>query len=165
VWSHFYASSEEIFGYFKGVVTDYDLSKNIRLSHDVLSAKWEEAKGHWRVTVRKPDGEEFEDWADVLINATGFLSNWEWPKIAGFLDFEGTTIHGAAWPKDLDVRGKKVAVIGSGSTAVQIVSNIAPLVDHLYTWIRSPVWVMPAYASQYAGLNGTNIECKSFPLQ
>jgi cation diffusion facilitator CzcD-associated flavoprotein CzcO len=161
VWSHFYASAEEIFDYFKGVVTQYDLGKYIRLSHTVAAANWEESKGQWRVTVRKADGEQFEDWADVFINATGFLSNWEWPKIAGLQDFEGTLIHGAAWPKDFDASGKKVAVIGSGSTAVQIVSNIAPLVDHLYTWVRSPVWVMPAYASQYAGPNGTNLECRS----
>lgn len=95
VWDKFYASAEEIFAYFKGLAVDYDLLKYVRLEHNVVSANWNDETAKWHVIVRGPDGKDVEDTCDVFVNASGFLSNWEWPKIDGLNDFKGTKVHGA----------------------------------------------------------------------
>lgn len=81
----------------------------------------------WDVTVeRTTDGTQFVDSAHVFINGTGVLNDWKWPDIPGRESFEGTMLHSAVWPKNVDLKDKRVAVIGVGSTAVQIIPNIEP---------------------------------------
>lgn len=88
-------------------------------------------------------------------------SAWKWPDIPGLHDFRGELYHTAAYDDTVDLKGKKVAVIGSGSSGVQVVASIYKDVDKLYHWIRSPIWVTAGYGSKYASENGDNFECKS----
>lgn len=89
-------------------------------------------------------------------------SNWKWPNIKGLHSFRGSLQHSARYKEGLDLRGKRVAVIGVGSSGIQIVSNIAPEVKQLYTWIRSPTWITAAFAQRFAGKDGGNFRCQVF---
>ncbi|KAJ5738507.1 hypothetical protein N7493_001662 [Penicillium malachiteum] len=122
-----YFTSAEILTYFKGVATKYDLYKNIQLNHQVTAAAWDENQGIWNVEVKNLNtGSVIQDWGHVLINGCGVLNNWKRPEIPGLHSFAGDLIHSAAWPDSQDLTGKAVAVLGCGSSGVQIVPTIQP---------------------------------------
>ncbi|EXJ67384.1 uncharacterized protein A1O5_09397 [Cladophialophora psammophila CBS 110553] len=156
-WSHYYVGAAEILQYFRDVVDKHDLCKYMKLSHEVLGASWDSTKVKWIVTVKAPDGSTFEDSCDFLINASGLLNKWKWPEIKGLESFTGVRLHSANYDPSIDLQGKTVAVIGSGSSGLQIVTSIQPVVEHLYTWIRSPIWVSAGFASNFAGKDGQNL--------
>lgn len=83
-------------------------------------------------------------------------SNWQMPDIQGLRDYKGTIVHTADYPPDLELEKRHVAVVGNGSSGIQIVANIQSRVSHLYTWIRSPTWMTAGFASKYAGPGGAN---------
>ncbi|OQV00818.1 hypothetical protein CLAIMM_06266 [Cladophialophora immunda] len=159
IWSQYYAESPEIFDYFKGIVVKYGLSKYIKLRHRVDHAEWDDEEGHWQITVTDLDsGNQFTESCDIFINAGGPLNFWEWPKIRGLNEFKGVLVHSAAYPEGLDLNGKRVAVVGIGSSGVQIIAKIQPQVEKLYTWISTPTWMTPSFASKYSGPGGLNFK-------
>lgn len=122
-----YSGWSEILQYFQGIASRYGLYKYIKLRHKVSDAKWDEESGMWNVKIQKLDtGEVIEDSCHILINGTGILNNWKWPDIPGLHSFKGDLVHSAAWTEDRDVRDKRVAVLGSGSSGIQIVPAIQP---------------------------------------
>ncbi|EIM90702.1 FAD/NAD-P-binding domain-containing protein [Stereum hirsutum FP-91666 SS1] len=155
-WSEFYASSPEICEHFQDVVDKYGLMKYIHLQHEVVRAEWFDDVKKWQIVVRGPDGSLFDDECDVFINGGGILNTWKWPAIEGLHDFKGTLCHTARWPKNLDITGKRVAVLGSGSSGIQLLASIQPKAGHIHHWIRSPTWITSAFAQQYAGPGGRN---------
>lgn len=100
----------------------------IKLSHRVVGAVWNEEDKMWHVKIQRGDdpNDIVEDKAHVFINATGVLNKWKWPDIKGRELFKGPMLHSANWDYSIDLKGKKVGVIGSGSSAVQIVPSIQP---------------------------------------
>jgi cation diffusion facilitator CzcD-associated flavoprotein CzcO len=90
----------------------------------------------------------------------GRFSHWEWPKIDGLNDYKGLLVHSAAYPEGLDLQDKRVAVVGIGSSGVQITAKISSQVDKLYTWISTPTWMTPGFAPKYSGPGGQNFACK-----
>ncbi len=157
-WSDFYSSSEEIWEYLNGIVERNGLRKYMKLRHTVLGAKWSPQDAKWIVQVERPDGQVFEDRCDFFINGSGLLNNWKWPDIKGLKSFRGPICHSAAYDTSLDVEGKRVAVIGSGSSSIQIVAAIQPKVKQLHTWVRSQIWVTPGFAQTFAGPGGMNMK-------
>ncbi|ORY01282.1 cyclohexanone monooxygenase [Clohesyomyces aquaticus] len=157
-WSQYYSSSEEIWQYFKDVATKYDLEKYVQLKTSVQSAAWDEESGQWKLRILKPDGKEVDDWCDVLISGSGVLNSWKYPKIPGLDLFKGKLMHSARWDNTYDLAGKAVAVIGGGSSAVQIIPGIQPKVGKLFAFLRSPVWITTGFGAKYAGPGGTNFE-------
>ncbi|KAF9889079.1 hypothetical protein FE257_008056 [Aspergillus nanangensis] len=158
-WKHFYSEGAEILQYFKDVVEEFDLRKHFVFSHEVLRAEWIEDRGLWKVQVRNTcTGEVFDDYGEIFINNGGLLNNWRWPDIEGLQDFKGLKCHTAQWDDSIDYRNKRVAVIGTGSSGVQVIPYIAPDVSQLFTWIRSSTWITAGFAQQYAGAGGTNFE-------
>ncbi|KKY19679.1 putative cyclohexanone monooxygenase [Diplodia seriata] len=157
-WSHFYSYSPEIWRYLKDIEEENDfIKKYIRLRHQVEMAEWDSHAGVWRFKIRNlVTGEVFGDAAEFFINAGGVLHKWKWPDIPGLHDFKGKLMHSANYEEGYDLSGKKVAVIGSGSSGVQIVAAITPKVDQLYHWVRNPVWVTAAFAQGWAGPDGSN---------
>jgi cation diffusion facilitator CzcD-associated flavoprotein CzcO len=91
------------------------------------------------------------------------LSHWKWPDIAGIDTFKGRLFHTARYEEGYDLKGKRVAVIGSGSSGVQVVASIYPEVSKLYTWVRSPTWITAGFAQKFAGPDGANLECSFAP--
>ncbi|VUC32182.1 unnamed protein product [Clonostachys rosea] len=134
--------SQEIWEYMKGIVMDEKLDRSITLSTEVVKAVWNESTSTWTVSLASTDGSrQWEEECNVFLNGTGFVNAWKWPDIEGY-----------------DIKGKRVAVIGSGSSGVQTVATLYDEVSKLYTWVRSPTWITAGFAQKYAGKNGANFE-------
>ncbi|KAK5746397.1 hypothetical protein LTR17_000777 [Elasticomyces elasticus] len=159
-WSQFYASGAEILAYWNRVAQKYDVRKHMKLSHRVTEAKWNAGDAKWAVTVEDlVTGNCTIDHGDVLITAIGVLNLWEWPKIPGLSDFEGKLMHSADYDTDFDVQGKNVAVIGAGSSGIQIVPTIQPEVRRLDHYVRGSTWIATPMAAQELekrGIEGGN---------
>lgn len=157
-WSHFYSSAQEIWQYFKDVATKHDLEKYIQLKTTVEAATWQEDRGQWTIRALGPDGVPFEDWCDILISGTGVLNSWKYPDIPGIDLFKGKLMHSAKWDATYDLTGKTVAVVGGGSSAVQIIPAIRPKVKKLVPFLRSPTWITQGFGAKYAAPGGTNFK-------
>ncbi|KAF7190309.1 putative sterigmatocystin biosynthesis monooxygenase stcW [Pseudocercospora fuligena] len=157
VWTTYYANGPEILQYFQNTVRKFGLDRYLRLQHRVDHAEWQEHEGKWKLLVTDlRTGEQSIDEAEIFVNAMGFLSNWHMPNIEGLNEFQGVVAHSANYPEDLVLKGKRVAVVGNGSSGIQLVTSIQKEVSHLYTWIRSPTWITPGFAQKWAGKNGEN---------
>ncbi len=95
---------------------------------------------------------------EYFINAGGVLNNFKWPTIKGLDQYKGKLMHSAEYEEGYPLEGKKVAVLGAGSSGVQIVSKIQAKVDKLYHWIRNPIWITAGFAQTWAGKDGANFE-------
>ncbi|KAF2008609.1 putative dimethylaniline monooxygenase [Aaosphaeria arxii CBS 175.79] len=159
-WPSFYSSAGDILAYFKGVVEKYNLMQYIKLNHQVVGATWNEQEQRWHVKIQRGDdlNDVIEDSADVFINASGVLNKWKWPAIKGRETFQGPMLHSANWDDSIELKGKRVGVIGSGSSAVQIVPNIQPIVGDMKCFIRSPGWVTAGFGQRFAGKGGANFK-------
>jgi cation diffusion facilitator CzcD-associated flavoprotein CzcO len=145
-WSEFYASGQEIERYLQKVADKYKVRRFMKFNHKCVGATWDEENGKWNVHVQGPKGEDIKDSCDVLITATGILNNWKWPDIPGIHDFAGLKVHSAVWPDDLDLTGKKVAIIGNGSSAIQITPKLQKIVERLDLYARGSTWISPPLA-------------------
>lgn len=138
-WSRMYAPQPEIHAYLRHVATKYDLLRHVRFHANLIGSRYDEARQLWVVTAE--DGRVFE--GEVLVSGMGGLSNPATPHLPGIETFQGTTFHSATWDHGYDLADKRVAVIGSGASAIQFVPRIAPLVASLLYFQRTPPWVVP----------------------
>ncbi|KAK6811378.1 hypothetical protein RU639_012809 [Aspergillus parasiticus] len=146
-WSEFYASSKEILQYWKDIVAKYGVRKYMQLNHKVVEARFNDAEAKWHVKIENGlTGDLINDTCDVLYGCIGALNDWKWPDIPGLFDFQGKLVHSAAWDAEWDVSGLSVAVIGAGSSAIQIVPAIQPKVKHLDNYVRGQTWIAPPVA-------------------
>jgi cation diffusion facilitator CzcD-associated flavoprotein CzcO len=139
LWPKRFAKQPDIHDYLRSVVERRDIGSHIRFGTEVIDAEFDEAKNQW--LVRTTTGETLA--ADVLVPAVGQLSRPALPDIAGIERFRGVAFHSAQWRHDSTVSGKRVAVIGTGASAIQFVPAIAPSIDHLTLFQRSAAWVFP----------------------
>jgi cation diffusion facilitator CzcD-associated flavoprotein CzcO len=162
LWSHYYSFSPEIWEYLKDIERENNfIGKYIKLRHRIERVEWDDEAGLWRFKVKNEDtGETIDDEAEFFINAGGVLNNWKWPNIPGLDDFKGKLMHSAAYEEGYPLDGKKVAVIGAGSSGVQIVAKIQRNVKTLYHWVRSPIWITAGFAQRWAGYDGANFACQ-----
>ncbi|KAK1676414.1 hypothetical protein BDP55DRAFT_550601 [Colletotrichum godetiae] len=143
-WSSFLSPAEEIQAYLCRLCDDEDLRRQIKTNHLVTGAFWDEVAGIWTVRVKNlEDGVEFGDHCEFLLNASGILNNWKWPDIPSLQDFAGSLLHSANWDETFDWKGKRVAVIGNGSSGVQIVPAVQKDAKEMIHFIRGPTWIMP----------------------
>ena len=138
-WTRMFAQQPEIERYLQHVADKYDLLKHVRFGANVVAASWDEAAALWRV--KTADGRSFS--GRVLVSGMGALSNPSIPKIPGLDEFGGKRFHSAQWDHDYDLSGKRVAVIGTGASAIQFVPQIVPKLAHLDLYQRTPPWIMP----------------------
>lgn len=139
-WSAYYVSGSEIYKYIKDITRKFELDKHVQLESRVTGAVWNEQTGNWNVSVKCGDAVK-SDWCDILVNGGGFLNNPKWPDIPGQQAFQGALVHSASWPKSLDWTGKRVGIIGNGSSGIQILPQIAKTAAKVITYIRSPTWI------------------------
>jgi cation diffusion facilitator CzcD-associated flavoprotein CzcO len=137
-WSHSFSRQPEILGYLSQVAERYRLPGHIRLETEVREARWDPAAVRWRVRTTGGDLT-----ADVLLAAGGPLSNPAIPDLPGLDTFPGQVFHSARWDHAADLAGRRVAVVGTGASAIQIVPQIQPVVQRLMLFQRTPAWVMP----------------------
>jgi 4-hydroxyacetophenone monooxygenase len=142
-WSHFFAKRDELWNYFERVADKYDLRNHIRLGVEVTEARYDEAGAVWRITAQGVDGTRQEFSARVLVSAVGVLNRPKRPDIAGLSSFAGPAFHTAQWDRNFNWRGKRIAMIGTGASGHQVGPTIAPEVERLMIFQRSPHWVVP----------------------
>jgi cation diffusion facilitator CzcD-associated flavoprotein CzcO len=137
-WSRAYPLQSEIRDYLRRCAEDYGVMPYIRFGHELVGADWDEGARSWRLETSRGSLT-----ADMLVGGFGGLSQPSIPDIPGLDAFEGTVFHSAAWDHDHDLSGERVAVIGTGASAVQFVPRIQPHVGTLHVFQRTPSWVMP----------------------
>lgn len=137
-WSHFFARQAEIRDYTHAVATRFGIMPRVRLNHELLGAAWDENAGLWRLDTRAG---AFT--ARFVIFACGPMHKPVTPRIKGIESFTGQSFHSARWDHSQDLAGKRVAVIGSGASAIQFLPAIQPDVAALTLFQRTPPWVLP----------------------
>jgi cation diffusion facilitator CzcD-associated flavoprotein CzcO len=140
-WSRVYAPGEELKAYAEHCVEKYRLRDRIRLGTKVVAAKFDEEARSWRIETAH--GENIT--ARFVVGATGVFTQPKPPGIPGVETFAGTTMHTARWDHTVDLRGKRVAVIGTGASAIQVIPVIAREVEHLTVFQRTPIWCLPKF--------------------
>ena len=143
-WNHRYSYGPEIHAYFQGVARHHGLHERIRFGSEVVEAVWTGKR--WRL--RTDDGETHD--ADFVVAATGVLHHPHYPEIEGLDDFAGRAFHTARWPDDVDLTGKRVGVIGTGSTSIQLIPRVAEVAARLEVFQRTAQWVFPVPNAAYS---------------
>jgi cation diffusion facilitator CzcD-associated flavoprotein CzcO len=138
-WTRTHARQPELQKYLEETVDEFGLRPHLRLGVTVEAATWDDERHVW--TVELDDGTVDE--CHVLVSGVGFLNVPRYPTWPGLDDFEGPAFHTARWEHQHDLTGKVVAVVGTGSSATQVVPALQPIVQHLYVFQREPGWVMP----------------------
>ncbi len=143
-WSRHYAKQEEVLEYLKDFVDHYGLREFIRFNTEVEQARYDESQSRWEVTLRSGDGEPETVTAEIVISAVGLLSRPSVPDIPGRETFDGEIFHSAEWPAGVSAKDKRVAVIGTGASAMQIIPGIVNDAAAVKVFQRSPQWIAPA---------------------
>ncbi|MBU8825342.1 flavin-containing monooxygenase [Mycolicibacterium goodii] len=138
-WSRLFSTGTEIKNYADDVADKYDVRRHIRFNTTVTGARWDEDDAVWRLSLA--GGEQLR--ARFLITATGFLSQPRTPDIPGITEFDGKVIHTTDWDDEYSLHGRRVAIIGTGATAVQLIPELAERVAELTVYQRTPIWVVP----------------------
>ncbi|WP_410640571.1 flavin-containing monooxygenase [Amycolatopsis sp. lyj-346] len=146
-WSRAYSPQPEIWRYLREVADKHDLRRFIRFGQEMTGARWDAEENRWHVATR--GGDEFTGTA--LVAGVGALHLPMIPELPGIEGFAGPAYHSAQWRHDVDLAGKKVAVIGTGASAVQFVPKIAPEVAELTLFQRTPPWIMPKADQEMSG--------------
>lgn len=142
-WPQYYAKRDNVQAYLAVTAEKFGLLEHIRFGVRVEDAKFDEDSGTWHVSGTDSDGSELHVESTFLVSAVGQLNQPKIPKIPGQDSFAHEQFHSARWPADLDLRGRKVAVIGTGASAMQLVPAIAETVESLVVFQRSPQWIAP----------------------
>jgi cation diffusion facilitator CzcD-associated flavoprotein CzcO len=144
-WSHRYAHGAEIQQYFEKVARKYGVTEKVRFNEAVTAAHYE--KGKWTVETSKGD----TLLADFVVSATGILHHPAKPHFEGLEDYQGTVFHTAEWDHSVDLKGKRVGIIGTGSTAAQAISELPPVASKLTVFQRTAQWILPTPNREFNG--------------
>jgi cation diffusion facilitator CzcD-associated flavoprotein CzcO len=137
-WSSTFSGQREIWDYLRGCAERYGLMSHMRFDHDVVGAEWDADERLWRI-----DTSQGPITADVIVAGQGGLSDPSIPDLPGLDRFEGATFHSAEWDHEHELAGERVAVVGTGASAIQFVPRIQPLVKQMHVFQRTAPWVVP----------------------
>lgn len=137
-WSHLFAKQPEILDYLEEVVAKFNLGGKIEFNNELLSAKWDKANHIWNLETSKGLYQ-----AKTVVFTTGPITEPSMPKIKGIESFKGEMFHSARWNHDADLKGKRIAVIGTGASAIQFIPQVQPLAKELIVFQRTAPWVLP----------------------
>ena len=137
-WRHTFARGQEIHRYIQAVAAEHGLEAQLHFGQELLDASWDDERQFWSITTT-----DLELTADLVIDATGPLTEPKVPEIEGLETFEGTIFHSASWDHGHDLSGERVAVVGTGASSIQFVPEIQPRAAHVTVFQRTPGWVMP----------------------
>jgi 4-hydroxyacetophenone monooxygenase len=163
-WSKHFELRDELEEYFTHTYQMLGAERRTRFGWKVTSARFDAGSGQWSVAMCRPDGSTQSEVFDAVISAVGILNRPKMPAIAGLDQFRGPSFHSSTWPADLDIRGKRVAVIGSKASAMQIVPAVVDDVAALTVLQRTPPWVAPFEKFQVAINPDVRRVLRAFPL-
>lgn len=141
-WSRYFSPRDQLYDYLERCADEFGVRQNIRFRTSVTSARWNEAASTWQVELSTAEGTEVVE-ADFLVSAIGQFGQPKLPSIDGLETFAGPSFHTAAWPDDLRLEGRNVAIVGTGASCMQIVPSIVDSVGRLTIYQRSPQWARP----------------------
>lgn len=153
-WSRSFSPQSEIWAYLRDCARRFGVLPHLRYDSEVLSATWQEDRGHWRIETTRGTYT-----AEIFVAGSGALSDPAIPKLPGLETFEGTVFHSAEWNHDHDLTGRAVAVIGTGASAIQFVPQVAPQVGILQLFQRTPPWIMPRLDRRWSTLEKLAYRC------
>jgi 4-hydroxyacetophenone monooxygenase len=142
-WPQFFSTQPALLEYFRGFADDAGLREHIRFNTEVTEARFDDAAQRWTVATRDRSGTDAAEEFDIVVSAVGQLNRPKYPDLPGVGEFAGPAFHSARWDHDVDLAGKRVAVIGTGASAVQFIPEIAGEVGELLVFQRTPPWLAP----------------------
>jgi 4-hydroxyacetophenone monooxygenase len=163
-WAHHFELRAELEHYFADTYERLGAAPHTRFGTEVVSAEWQPDAFRWLVGFRGPDGAYSESSYDAVISAVGVLNRPKLPRLPGIGTFRGVSFHSSAWPQDFDVTGKRVAIVGSGASAMQIVPAIVDRVASLDVFQRTPPWIAPFEKFQQPIDSGSRYLLRTFPM-
>ena len=137
-WGQSFSPQPEIWDYLRRCAKNFGVLPHIRFNHEVTSAEWDDSAARWRIETSRGNYT-----ADALVMAAGALSEPALPRLKGLDQFKGKTFHSARWDHGYELTGRRVAVVGTGASAIQFVPEIQPAVARLYVFQRTPPWIVP----------------------
>jgi 4-hydroxyacetophenone monooxygenase len=141
-WSEYFSQRDELLAYFRNFAHRHGLEEHIRFNTEVTAARYDEAGAVWEVELKSAEGTRSMR-ANAIVSAVGQLNRARIPEIAGREEFQGVQVHSAEWDPTLELKGKRVAVLGSGASAFQLVPEVAKIAAKLYVFQRSAPWMLP----------------------
>lgn len=159
-WPKYLSPSDDIFKYLARVVDCFCLRQYMKFESVVYSCEWNEKEGMWHEDVEDAQtGAVTHETCHVLIGANGLLNSWKYPEeVEGLQNFKGRLLHTARWPSNYGPEqwaNERVAVLGSGASAIQVVPAMQPHVPHMDVFVRTPVWF-----AELGGHSGINHDCE-----
>jgi 4-hydroxyacetophenone monooxygenase len=142
-WREQYSSRSEVWGYFRKCAEDFGVYDGIRFNTEVISAVFDERDGAWDLRVNNQKGEIENLRVQAVVSAVGQLNQPNYPKIDGLESFAGPAMHTARWDHSVDLKGKRVGVIGTGASAFQVIQQMADMADSVTVFQRTAPWVVP----------------------
>jgi len=140
-WPQHFSTQPVLISYFRRVAEKYGLKKFVRFETEMVEARFDEVRSLWRAKLRTKDGREESVEANAVVTAVGQLNRPKLPDIKGIEKFKGVAFHSARWNHDAELKGKRIAVIGTGASAFQFVPEIAPEAKELLVFQRTPPWL------------------------
>lgn len=141
-WKEYFGRGSEVRSYLDMVSKKYGPYQHTRFGCDVRTGTFDRERNRWTLEIDTPDGPDTLE-ASVVVNAVGVFANPNFPKFDGMDTFEGDVIHPSRWPEDADLAGKRVGIVGNGSTGVQLLAPIAREAEQVYVFQRTPQWISP----------------------
>jgi 4-hydroxyacetophenone monooxygenase len=162
-WPEYFSQRKDLFAYFNRCADTYGVRPHIRFETEVVFARFDEQRSRWEVTVRTKTGTVETLVTNAIVSAVGQLNRPKIPDIPGLASFAGPRFHSGAWERGHDLRGKRIAVIGSGASAFQLVPEVAKVAGRLLVFQRSPAWMFPNPAYHVAVSEGKKWLLKHVP--
>jgi len=163
-WPEYYSNGQVVWDYLRRCADHYGLREHTTFDTEVTGAHYDEGTRRWSVTSRGPDGVEHTEHADAVITAIGFFQQPMHPNFPGLDKFDGTVVHTAAWDPEVDPTGKRVALIGTGASAMQVGPAIVDRVSELTVFQRQPSWIMPRRAESLVVPDGARWAMRHVPF-
>lgn len=157
-WSRVYAPGRELKAYAEHCVDKYDVRRRTRLRTSVTGATFDDEAHLWRLEVEGPGATSSEITARHVVSATGVLTQPKLPDIDGLADYTGTVMHTARWDHGVDLTGRRIAIVGTGASAVQAIPHLARTAEHLTVFQRTPIWCLPKPDAPLPGLARTALK-------
>jgi 4-hydroxyacetophenone monooxygenase len=140
-WPQYFATQASLLDYFRTCARELGIVEHVRFGTEVLDATWDDARDVWVITLRNESGTDVLE-ANALVSAVGQLNRPNMPDIPGIDSFRGASFHSARWDHDVDLDGKRVAIIGTGASAAQFIPAVAERAGHLTVFQRTPPWLL-----------------------
>jgi 4-hydroxyacetophenone monooxygenase len=143
-WPQHFSTQPTLLDYFQRCASDLDLRDHIRFGTQVVSAAYDDDRARWSIELRTPDGTTDIVEANVVVSAVGQLNRPSIPDLPGRSRFGGPSFHSAEWNPEVDLAGRRVAVIGTGASGIQLIPEVAEVAAEVFVYQRTPNWFVPA---------------------